>query len=200
MVIYNSINDAAVVADLLAGKVGVIPTDTVYGLACSAADQAAVDRLYQLKSREHKPGTAIAANAEQLIQLGLKARYVKAVEYLWPNPISIILPDPPELEYLDMGLKCLAVRIPADENIRQLLLQTGPLMTSSANLPGRPTGNNLKEAQAYFNDQVDFYVDGGDLSANQSSTLVKIIDDEVIMLREGAITRQQIDNILNNNQ
>ena len=63
-----------------AGVVGIVPTDTIYGLAARATDESAVARLYHLKSREQKPGTVIAANIDQLTVLGVKRRYLKAVE------------------------------------------------------------------------------------------------------------------------
>src|SRR5262249_701078 len=137
--------------------VGVIPTDTVYGLVARAADKAAVERLYKLKSREHKPGTIIAASIEQLVDLGIKRRYLKAVEQFWPGAVSVIIPCGPELEYLHQGLQSLAVRIPGDESVHDLLAQTGPLVTSSANQPGEPSANTIAEARQYFGDQVDFY-------------------------------------------
>lgn len=173
--------------DLKPGNVAVIPTDTVYGLVCQALDQAAVEKLYSLKEREKKPGTIIAASVDQLVELGLKRRYIKPIEHLWPNPISVILPSEVNLSYLDQGQGTLAVRIVADKELAKLLERTGPLLTSSANLPGRPPANNIKEAKEYFGEHVDEYVDGGDLSDRQPSTVVRIIDDAVEILRDGSV-------------
>jgi len=168
------------------GVVGVLPTDTLYGLVCRASDKEAVQRLYLLKKREGKPGTVVAASAEQLATLGVKARYLKAVEQFWPNAISVIVPCS-ELEYLHLGLFSLAVRIPRDPALVTLLEKTGPLLTTSANLPGEPQAANIQEVQAYFGDTVDFYVDGGDLSHRKPSTLIRIIDDAIEILRPGAV-------------
>lgn len=169
------------------GMVAVMPTDTVYGLACSAKDKAAVDKLYRLKNREQKPGTIIAANVSQLVDLGLKHRYIKPIEYLWPNPVSVIIPSEPNLRYLDLGLGTLAVRVVADKELAQLLERTGSLLTSSANLPGESPAKTVAEAKKYFGDQVDEYIDGGDLSDRKPSTVIRIIDDAVEILREGAV-------------
>jgi L-threonylcarbamoyladenylate synthase len=184
----NSLSDASLVSTLLSGAVGVMPTDTIYGLVCRAADEVAVKRLYALKNREQKPGTVIAATIDQLVSLGLKARYLKAVEQYWPNPLTIIIPCGPELNYLDLGKLSLAVRIPKNEPLQELLQKTEPLLTTSANHPGEPPANTLKEAQKYFGDSVDFYVDGGDLAGHAPSTLIRVIDDEVEVLRQGAVT------------
>jgi L-threonylcarbamoyladenylate synthase len=170
------------------GVVGILPTDTVYGLAARAGDKSAVERLYELKLREGKPGTLIAANIDQLVELGLKARYLKAVEQFWPGAISVIIPcSDPNLRYLHQGKYSLAVRIPNDEVLLNALNNTGPLITSSANHPGEPTANTVQEARNYFGDSVDFYVDGGDLSGHQPSTVIRIVDDAIEILREGAV-------------
>jgi L-threonylcarbamoyladenylate synthase len=174
-----------------AGAVGVIPTDTVYGLVVRASDQTAVQRLYDLKHRENKPGTLIAASIEQFVGLGLKARYLKAVEQYWPGAVSVIIPCGPELTYLHQGKFGLAVRIPDYPELLTLLDQSGPLLTSSANHPGEPTANTVDEARSYFKDEVDFYVDGGDLSSHQPSTVIRIVDDAIEILREGAVKIQE---------
>lgn len=169
------------------GAIGVLPTDTVYGVVARAADRDAVQRLYELKRREHKPGTLIAATVDQLEQLGLKRRYLTAVEKYWPGPVSVVIPCGPELEYLHQGVLSLAVRIPGDETLRTLLTQTGPLLTSSANQPGEPPANTVVEARAYFGDDVDFYIDGGGRSGSRPSTVVRVVDDAIEVLRQGAV-------------
>ena len=169
------------------GTIGVIPTDTVYGVVARAADQAAVARLYGLKKREGKPGTLIAADLGQLETLGLKHRYLKAVEQFWPGAVSVIIPvSDSKLAYLHRGKMSLAVRIPDDSKLQKLLVQTGPLLTSSANPTGQPVAVNIGQAKEYFGDQVNFYIDGGDLSRRQPSTIIRIIDDAIEVLRLGA--------------
>src|SRR5882724_9322256 len=137
------------------GMVGVVPADTVYGLVVRATDHAAVARLYQLKAREGKPGTIIAANLDQLEALGLKHRYLKAVEQFWPGAISVIIPcADPALAYLHRGKMSLAVRIPEHVALQGVLEQTGPLLSSSANHPGEASAVNIEQARDYFGDTV----------------------------------------------
>ncbi len=187
MHIFHSVTDSSVIDGLRAGNVGVLPTDTVYGLVCSAANAASVERLFTVKDRTNQPGTVLAASVEQLSQLGIKQRYLKAVEHYWPNPLSIIIPCGEELAYLHMGLNSLAVRIPANDKLIQLLEQTGPLMTTSANHPGLPVAESIAEAQEYFGDTVDFYVDGGEITHHEPSTIIRIVDDAIEIIREGAL-------------
>jgi L-threonylcarbamoyladenylate synthase len=170
------------------GVVGVIPTDTLYGLVARAADQTAVARLYDLKHREHKPGTIIAADVDQLVELGIKRRYLTAVEQFWPGALSVIIPcADAALAYLHQSQMSLAIRLPADKDLQELLKRTGPLLTSSANLPGESPATNIAEARQYFGDKVDFYIDGGDLSNRQPSTIIRIIDDAIEVVRPGAV-------------
>jgi L-threonylcarbamoyladenylate synthase len=182
--LFQNIGDPELVETLKNGAVGVIPTDTVYGLVCDAADEQAVARLYSLKRGEHQPGIVIAADIYQLIGLGMKPRYLKAVEQFWPGPVSIIIPTA-KLDYLREGIEGLAVRVPSDVMIHTLLTQTGPLLSTSANQPGGPIASTISEAQADFSEQVDFYVDGGDYSGRSPSTLIRIVDDVIEVLREG---------------
>ena len=173
---------------LLSGAVGVIPTDTVYGLAACASDHASVARLYSLKHRENKPGTIIAANVEQLKDLGFAQNSLNSVSRWWPNPISFVLPAGDKLAYLHLGRESLALRIPDDKHLKQILLATGPLVTSSANQPGEPEATNVAEAWKYFGNSVDFYVDGGDSTDRLASTIVKFHSDgQLELLRQGAI-------------
>lgn len=188
MRIFTSISDPELAEMIKDGAVGVLLTDTVYGLVCRAANETAVTRLYALKHREHKPGTIIAAKLQQLIDLGIRGRYLKPVESYWPNPLSVVIPCDDQTAYLHQGQHSLAVRIPAVADFREFINKTGALLTSSANAPGEPTATNLSEAQGYFGDQVDFYVDSGQAPTPVPSTVIRIVDDAVEVLRQGAVT------------
>lgn len=173
------------------GTVGVLPTDTVYGVVARAGDQEAVARLYELKKREGKPGTLIAASIDQFVELGIPRRYLKAVEQFWPGAVSVVVPCGTELTYLHQGKNSLAVRIPDNTALLELLAQTGALLTSSANQPGEPVANTKDDAQKYFGNNVDFYVDGGDLSHHKPSTVLRVVDDTIEVLRAGAVVINQ---------
>lgn len=173
---------------LNAGGVGVMPTDTVYGLVARAEDPAAVARMYALKDRNHKPGTVIAASVEQLASLGVDQNHLDKVKKWWPNPLSVETPLGDNLSYLHQDTGRQGFRVVADETVREILEQTGPLVTSSANHPGKPGSVTVSEAMDYFDDRVDFYVDGGGLSGRAPSTIIKITDTGSIeIIREGAI-------------
>lgn len=187
MLVTDSVTDPQVIAKLAAGGVGILPTDTIYGIVASAADRQAVERLYDLKRREGKPGTVIAANQAQLVELGVDPQVIGEVAHLWPNPISVELLVDDNLDYLSQGTGHCAFRLVADPLLRDLLLATGPLLTSSANHPGEPSSLDVAQAQAYFGDQVDFYVDGGERRA-LPSTVVRYRSGHFTTLRPGPVT------------
>jgi len=186
--LFKNIHNPAIGRLITESKIGVMPTDTIYGLVCCASDQAAVARLYDIKQREAKPGTIIAANIDQLVILGIKRRYLTAVSQYWPGPVSVVVPVGGELDYLTQGARTLAVRLVNDSDIRELLESIGPLLTTSANHPGQPPAHTITQAQVIFHDLVDFFVDGGDLSDRLPSTVIRVIDDAVVVLRPGTVT------------
>lgn len=176
------------ISRLLNGGVGVMPTDTVYGLVARAHDKPAVTRLYSLKHRDHKPGTIIAADIAQLRQLGVSEAHLEKAGRWWPNPLSIILPIGEEFTYLHQEVGDIAIRVVVDESLKQILTVTGPLLTSSANQPSKPGSTTIAEAWNYFENSIDFYVDGGDLSGRAPSTIIRLTNtQEVEVIRAGAV-------------
>ncbi len=170
-------NDVQLLKTIEQGSVVVLPTDTVYGLACSVFNPQAVNAMYNLKNRDGKPGTVIAADTKQLLALGFLVDEITRAETYWPAPVSVILSAPDSLEYLHMGLRSLAVRIPADEQLRMLLKETGPLATTSANFAGEPTVTSVQQAKELFGEKIALYVDGGDLSGRTPSQIIRITKD-----------------------
>lgn len=170
-----------------AGKVGVLPTDTVYGLVCSALDKNAIERIYEIKGRDKtKPPVFLIGDVNQLSLLGVEVsrELVEVVKDYWPGPISIILDCDKESEHLHRGLNSVAVRLPNDINLQNFLIKTGPLATTSVNLSGQEVATDILKAKAYFNNEpkVEFYSDGGELSG-KASKIIKIKDGEVEVIR-----------------
>jgi len=180
------------------GAVAVMPTDTVYGLVAKASDEQAVSKLYHLKDRHAKPGTLIAYDIDQLTRLGFKRKYLVAAEQFWPGPVSVIIAcsDVSKLGYLTQDRLDIAIRLPSDNFVRQVLKLTGPLLTSSANQPGQPPAETIEQAKQYFNNDVDYYFDGGSLNNRLPSTIIRIIDDAIEVIRQGAAVVDGDDSLL----
>lgn len=166
-----------------------MPTDTIYGLAAAANDPDAVEKLSQLKHSQdgYRPGTIIAASADQLVDFGVEEHAVRRVQHLWPNPLSIELPISESLAHIYQDGPHRAFRVVGEGHLQDLLETTGPLLTTSANLHGELPANTIEEAKRYFGDEVDFYVDGGDLSGHPPSTVVRFAEGHLSVVRQGAI-------------
>ena len=190
--ILASLDDPALPGMLNNGMIGIIPTDTVYGLVGAVSSQDAIHRMYHIKERTRQPGTTIAASPTQLIKLGFPASTVTKVAHYWPAALSVEMSATSIPEYISTGQPVMAARVPSPENVRKLLEKTGPLMTTSANKPNAPTATNIQAAIDYFGDEVDFYVDVGDLGDRPPSTIIGFNDNgETIVYREGAVSLSQ---------
>ncbi len=159
-------------------KVGVIPTDTVYGVVGRLFSEIAVRRIYEAKRHDpsRRVGTILIADISQIKDIVSPEMLQYASRY-WPGPVSVVLPLPDSLRYAHGGNNTLAFRIPDVPELIELLQHTGPLATSSANLSGQPPAMTIQQAKNYFGDRVDFYIDGGDLSDRQPSRIVELCPD-----------------------
>ncbi len=158
---------------LKAGGVGVIPTDTLYGLVASALSPEAVERVYQLKGRApDKPCIILISDLADLKKFNFKPApaTLKIIKQLWPGPISVIFTN------------TLSCRRPAPNWLHRLLKKTGPLIAPSANPEGRPPATTIAQAKKYFGAQVDFYLDGGQLN-NKPSRLIAIKNGKILIVR-----------------
>lgn len=162
------------------GGVGVLATDTIYGVVGSALNPTTVERIYAVRKRQpDKPFIILIGSQEQLDEFGIKltpeqAGYLSSV---WPGPVSVVLDCPGDSwSYLHRGAQSLAFRMPNKGSLGELLLATGPLVAPSANPEGSPPANTIVEAQNYFGDTIDFYIDEGEVRG-APSRLVDLRDD-----------------------
>lgn len=175
--------------------VGILPTDTIYGIVGSVQNQSTVERIYTLRKRNpKKPFIILIASIGDLKRFGIKlSSYSKRIlGRFWPGKVSVILPVPSEkFRYLHRGTKQLAFRLPEKASLRTLLKKTGPLIAPSANTEGESASTTIKEARKYFGETVDFYVDGGKL-ISPPSTLVMLRGKKLVILREGAVDVREL--------
>jgi len=167
------------------GGVGVLPTGSVYGLMASAYSHGGVERVYLLKNRDAtKPSIILVSQPSDLEAFGVAQDQIDLSEPYWPGMTSIIFSVPESVpEFLHRGTHSLAFRVPPDEQLREVLAETGPLIAPSANPEGEDPATTIDEAKAYFGEELDFYVDGG-MCDDKPSKLIKINDDGVETLRE----------------
>lgn len=183
--------DAAVAA-IRAGRLAIVPTDTVYGLATSAYSEAPVRRLYRAKGREEQQPTAlVAADLDLLFECvpELRGRSGTIARALLPGPFTLILSNPARRFRWLTGSRpeTIGVRVPAVEGVaKQLLDAVGVMVATSANLPGGPDPRSLGEVPAELRDAVDALLDGGELPGSPS-TVLDVTGPEPQVLREGAV-------------
>jgi L-threonylcarbamoyladenylate synthase len=178
-------NNQDIIRSINSGGVGVLATDTLYGIVGKALDEAVVERIYQLKRRHpDKPFIILISDYDDLKLFGIEMnrKLLGELEKYWPGPVSIILPCmSEELSYLHRGTFSLAFRIPDKKSLRQILKSTGPLVAPSANPQGEDPARTISEAKKYFGDEVDFYQAGK--VGSTPSKLIRITKGETEVLR-----------------
>lgn len=188
------------------GEVIVIPTDTVYGIAADAFKPAAVNALLAAKGRTRQSPPpvlvasvatidALAAEVPDIIRT-LLAKYA-------PGPLTVILPAQPSLNW-DLGETqgTVALRVPDHPLTLELLQSTGPLAVSSANKHGEPAPSNVTDAVAQLGDDVNLFLDagevGGDASTILDATGLTRRENPLAarIVRQGALSRDMIAEVL----
>lgn len=160
------------------GGIGVLKTDTLYGVVASVLSREAVERVYQLRQRHPRKACIVLLADASHLPSAPPLYAEQLIAHSWPGPVSIVLPVSEVIpEWLHRGEGSLAFRVPGDAALRELLKQTGPLIAPSANLEGQPPAATVAEAHAYFGDGVDFYIDTGPAEASQPSRLLRPLED-----------------------
>ena len=175
-------------AILRGGGLVAFPTETVYGIAVSAEHPASVDRLYEIKGRPRtKPMTMMVADSGPVLSrcpdMPAKARTL--MKRFWPGPLTLVLPN-------SEG-QMIGFRLPAHPLARGLVREAGvPLYVPSANRSGLPPATTAQEVLRQFPKELDLVIDGGPADGGVASTVVQVVDDELTVLREGAIPEERL--------
>lgn len=186
----------ALVDILLKGGIGVLPTDTIYGIHTLSLKRQAVEKVYSLRNRsKFKPFIILISSLDdlKLFDIDLDEKTIKILNKIWPNPVSAILPCfSNKFEYLHRGNNTLAFRLPKNELLLKILKLTGPLISTSVNLEGEKPAQTIDEAFKYFGDKIDLYLDSGRLTLNPS-TVIEYKDQKFKIIREGKYKFNLID-------
>lgn len=146
-----------------------------------------VEKIYKLKGRDYrKPLIILLADIEQAEELGMNLDDLEPLRRLWPAQLTVIVPTTHKTpDFLHRGTHTLAVRVPDNDELRGLIRQVGPLVSTSANPQGQDPTRTVKQAKKYFGDKLDFYIDAGELKASPS-TLARLEKGRLRILRQGA--------------
>lgn len=172
------------------GKIGVMPTDTIYGIVGSALNPQTVEEIYTLRKRDTtKPLIVLISSLDDLkkFDITLSPEQKEYLKKIWPNPVSVILPCPKEkFAYLHRSKKSLAFRLPKNGMLVQILKEAGPMVAPSANLEKEKSAETIEQAKKYFGKKMAFYLDGGRIQS-KPSTIVQLYEDgKRIILRKGS--------------
>ncbi len=170
----------ALIATLRHGGVAIMRTDTIYGIVGLATHEATVERIYRSKQRTPtKSPIILIGDISQMFD-----RYNDMISAIfptyWPGPNSLILPSSNAPTWIIRDNASVAYRLPADQALRKLLIETGPLIAPSANPEGAPPALSIVEARAYFGAHIDHYEDGGICRSPAASRIYKVNPDATV--------------------
>ena len=175
----------------------IFPTETVYGIGGNALSNKVVDRVYEAKKRPRdKAVNIMVANPSQIEKYAQITSDIerKIIKNFMPGPITLILKKRQDFgDYFTSDNDTIGVRIPKQKIINAILDKVDfPLIAPSANISGKPSGTEVEQIKNDFKNSVDAIIDGGKAELSLSSTIVKVVDDEIVILREGLISKEQI--------
>jgi len=181
------------ISHLKAGEPVAIPTETVYGLAAPIFDVAAVKKIFFLKGRPSD--NPLIAHVSSIAMAERIAENVPEwVSYFWPGPLTLVLPKKACVPAIvSGGHPTVAVRMPSHPLALQLIEQVGPLVAPSANLSGKPSPTCARHVLEDFAIPV---LDGGPCQIGIESTVLSLVHVQPTLLRPGAITQQQLEDVL----
>jgi len=176
------------------GGIVIFPTDTVYGMGCNPYNVNAVEKIYEIKSREKIKSLPVLAysldTVKEIAHIDIFTE--KIIKKYWPGPLTLIL------ELTDKKLKKslkldnkIAVRIPDSKCTLKLLKKCGLLVGTSANISGNPSSTDPKECLKNIINY-DVFLNGGTITSKGESTIVEIENEEIKIIRKGVLKKEEI--------
>ena len=185
------------------GELVSIPTETVYGLGANGLDPEAMDKIYAAKGRpSDNPLILHIPNSESIKPLVTEVSTTAQalMDNFWPGPLTITLPKSDLVpDRATGGLPRVALRCPDHDECRLLLQRAGlPIAAPSANISGRPSPTTAQSVYDDMNGRIPYIVDAGICTIGVESTVVEVRDDGVTILRPGGITKEMLEQVVDN--
>lgn len=197
----TSQDDIAIAAKLLkSGEVVAIPTETVYGLAANAFDEAAVRKVFEAKGRPCDNPLIVHISSLDMIKdiaSSVPELAMACAKKFWPGPLTMIMPKCDKIPLVTSGgLDTVGIRFPSHTVAAQIITACGlPLAAPSANLSGSPSPTNAKRTMEDMNGRIPAVVDGGESDIGVESTVISFKDDGIIVLRPGKVSVEDLKTI-----
>lgn len=182
------------------GEAVAFPTDTVYGLGADAFHAPGIIKLFEAKGRDSNKAIAILIGnigQAKMITDHMTENAQKLAEAFWPGGLTVIVPKKNTLPELVSNTERVGIRIPNHPIALDLLQSFGPLATTSANLAGKSNPTCAKDVFDQLNNRIPLILDGGACPGGVPSTVVDCSGPEVVVLREGAISTEEIMRVVN---
>ena len=185
------------------GGIVIFPTETVYGIGTNGFNEESIRKIYEIKKRDFsKPISLLVSNMEmvKMVAEDISDLEYALMEKFWPGPFTIILKKKKDVpDILTANGDTVGIRMPSGEIAKKIIEYAGvPIATPSANISGKPSGTNIGNIIKDFDGKVDCIIDSGESKLGVASTIVKVINNVPYILREGSITKKQIEEVVNN--
>lgn len=183
------------------GGVVAIPTETVYGLACSGYSESGIKAVFEAKGRPQDNPLILhisdVSELENICKDIPKSAYTLAKEF-WPGPLTMILPKKPNVPYsVSAGLETVAVRCPSNKIANLIIKAAGvPLAAPSANLSGKPSTTSAAHVIHDLSGRIPLIIDGGECRVGLESTIIDLTVTPPAILRPGGISAKQIAGVI----
>lgn len=190
----------AAVGAVKGGRLIVMPTDTLYGIGCDAFDSESVNSLLAAKGRGRDMPVPVLVGSWSTIDglvLSVSPTARELTRAFWPGGLSLVVHQAPSLAW-DLGdtRGTVMLRMPLHPVAIEVLREVGPMAVSSANVSGQPPATTVEQAREQLGESVAVYLDGGPAAKAVPSTIVDLTDVTPKILREGAISAEEIAEVL----
>ena len=183
------------------GGIVIAPTDTVYGIIADALNEKAVEKIYEIKKRKKtNPLSILVSNKDMLKKVVKKVSFEeeKIIDKFFPGAITLIFEKNEQIpDIVTSGLDTVGIRMPNDKFLLKAIELLGsPIVATSLNLAGEESKTNLDNISQEILNNVDYVIDNGNTKIGVASTVAKIDGKKIEILREGTITKNMLQEVL----
>jgi L-threonylcarbamoyladenylate synthase len=190
--------------EIIKGNLVLFPTETVYGIGANALDANAVKKIFEAKGRAQDNPLIVHVSdikmVEEIVE-EITDLERKLIENFWPGPLTIIFKRKSNEiipNVVTANLDTVGIRMPSNLIAKKLIEKSGvPIAAPSANVSGKPSGTNVDDIIEELDGKVEYILDGGSTDIGLESTVIKVDEENINILRPGKITKEQLETVAN---